>query len=1033
MSRKIRPFTSALLSWGAPLALLAVPSLLVGARPPAPAAPDPARVALEKRFTTTVKPFLKAYCIACHSGEKPQAQLDLSAATNLDQVLRNFPHWSLTLERLHAQEMPPADFGKKPTAAQRGAVMAWIQAVREYEIRRHAGDPGPVPARRLSNAEYDATIRDLTGVDLRPTREFPVDPANQEGFDNTGESLTLSPSLTKKYLLAAKAIADNLVPTSTGLAFAPHPTLAETDRDKYCVLQIVDFYHRQPTDLAAYFLAAWRYRHRAALGMPDATRATIATDAQISPRYLESVWKTLSASEHTVGPIATLRKRFAELPVPQPGQRDAAREGCVALRDWTRDLRKKIAWRFGNVSVPAEFSAGGYCNILWKDRLYATHRRSFNPSLLQIGGVPALRPGSVRASSLGKVEETAAPVPDPVDPDLFAPQEEAERAPYLASFSAFSGLFPDAFYIDERGLMESDGIYQRSGRLLTGGTHNATSYFRDDAPLMELILDEKGQKELDALWRTFAIVASFHERMYLQGIFYERNEAQTILVNRDPEFNFARSEDRACASPEQIQRFCDLYLAKARRKGATAETLAVFEDYFKRAAEDIQREKRDRVAAEPVHRNALLDFASQAYRRPLTASERTELLGFYTTLRQKAALSHEDAVRDTVVRILMSPHFLYRLDLEASAPPPAATRTPAATTRPLSDWALASRLSYFLWSSMPDATLRAHAARGDLHRPEVLTAQARRMLKDPKARALATDFGGSWLDFRRFEEHNAVDRERFSTFDDTLRTSMFEEPVRFLLDTFQNDRSILDLLYGKHTFVNGPLARHYEMDDLKLAADDAKDWVRVDAADRYGRGGLLPMAVFLTQNSPGLRTSPVKRGYWVVRRVLGERIPPPPAVVPELPADEVKMDQPLRVMLAQHRNNPACAGCHARFDAYGLVFEGFDPIGKRRTKDMGGKPVDFSAPFPDGSERVGMRGLQEMLHQKREKDFIDNFCRKLLSYGLGRTLLPSDEPTLTTMRQRLAGGGYRFTALVDTIVTSRQFRNRRAAVTLAKD
>ena len=312
--------------------------------------------------------------------------------------------------------------------------------------------------------------------------------------------------------------------------------------------------------------------------------------------------------------------------------------------------------------------------------------------------------------------------------------------------------------------------------------------------------------------------------------------------------------------------------------------------------------------------------------------------------------------------------------------------------QPLSDYALASRLSYFLWSSMPDDELLAHAAAGDLHRPEVLAAQAHRMLRDPRVRALALEFGGNWLDFRRFEEHNAVDRERFPSFNDDLREAMFEEPVRFLMDEFQNNRSVLDLLYGKYTFVNAALARHYGMTDVKPTGNE---WVRVDNADRYGRGGLLPMAVFLTKNSPGLRTSPVKRGYWVVRRVLGEYIPPPPATVPALPEDESKMgDLTLRQALEQHRANPACAGCHARFDSYGLVFEGYGPIGELRSKDLGGKPVDARAPFPGGMERTGVAGLQEFIRQQRQKDFLDTFGRKLLSYALGRSLQPSDDSTL---------------------------------------
>jgi hypothetical protein len=213
-----------------------------------------------------------------------------------------------------------------------------------------------------------------------------------------------------------------------------------------------------------------------------------------------------------------------------------------------------------------------------------------------------------------------------------------------------------------------------------------------------------------------------------------------------------------------------------------------------------------------------------------------------------------------------------------------------------------------------------------------------------------------------------------------------------------------------------------------------KEWVRVDDADRYGRGGLLPMGVFLTSNSPGLRTSPVKRGYWVVRRLLGEVIPPPPPTVPELPKDEGKLgDLTLRQALEKHRSNPACAGCHARFDSYGLVFEGYGPIGELRTKDLGGKLVDTRAPFPGGVEATGLAGLRDFLHRHRQTDFLNNFDRKLLSYGLGRSLQPSDDSTLREMQQQLSAGGYRFDTLVDTIITSKQFCYRRASPTLAKD
>lgn len=207
---------------------------------------------------------------------------------------------------------------------------------------------------------------------------------------------------------------------------------------------------------------------------------------------------------------------------------------------------------------------------------------------------------------------------------------------------------------------------------------------------------------------------------------------------------------------------------------------------------------------------------------------------------------------------------------------------------------------------------------------------------------------------------------------------------------------------------------------------NGNEWVRIDDADKYGRGGLLPMAVFLTRNSPGLRTSPVKRGYWVVKRLLGEHIPPPPPDVPELPSDEAKLgERTLREVLAKHRENPSCGGCHNKFDSIGVAFEGFGPIGERRTKDLGGRPVETKAAFPGGIEGDGMDGLKKYLRERRQDEYVDNLCRKMLAYALGRSLLLSDEPLLRDLRTKLAANAHRFGTLIETIAASPQFLNKR--------
>jgi len=438
----------------------------------------------------------------------------------------------------------------------------------------------------------------------------------------------------------------------------------------------------------------------------------------------------------------------------------------------------------------------------------------------------------------------------------------------------------------------------------------------------------------------------------------------------------------------------------------------------------LRKVEKARLTAQPRHIAALQAFAARAWRRPLTEAERADLVAHYKTLRTRNQLSHEDAIRDCLVAVLMSPDFLYRLDSAGARAAKAADgRTFAA--RPLPASSLASRLSYFLWSSMPDAQLSRHAAAGDLTRPQMLLAETRRMLKDGKAMGLATEFTANWLGVRQFETSNSVDRERFPGFTDDLRSAMFQEPVRFVADIIANDRSVLEMLYGDHTFVNPVLAKHYGMPAVSGGNDD---WVRVNGASRYDRGGLLPMAVFMTQNSPGLRTSPVKRGSWVVQKVLGIRIPPPPPVVPELPEDESKTELSVRDTLAQHRANPICAACHARFDSFGLAFEGFGPVGEARDKDLAGRPVDTLVTFPGEVQGTGVPGLKAFIKDHRQENFIDNISRKLLAYALSRSLQLSDEALLDRMKANLAAKDYRFSSLIETIVLSPQFRNQRVPV-----
>ncbi len=967
---------------------------------------------LDHQFEQTIRPFITKYCIGCHSGATPAAQFNLTAYSTLETVTRDYPRWALVLNRLAAKEMPPKPMAAPPVDASQ-QVIDWIRAVRTEEIRKNAGDPGVVVARRLSNAEYNYTIRDLTGHDLQPAREFPIDPANPAGFDNSGESLTMSPALLNKYLQAARAVADHMVLTSTGIDFAQYPMLVDTDRDRYSIQRIVDFYARQPTDFADYFEAAWRFKYRAALGKPGARLVTIAADSKVSPKYLTMVWQLLEDQEPAVGPVAKLQEMWRHLPGPGETQfPNVLRARCIEMRDFVVKIRSHTAMQFAAPKVKG-LAPGSQPLLNWKLREFAAHRRDSDPNdLHNQTDPPAVLPEILKYPELHR---EAAPRWAALsakaragDSDLDVPA--AERSRYQASFARFAHVFPDAFYVKERGRYFPDDSDDK-GRLLSAGYHNTMGYFRDDTPLMELILDAKGQQELNRLWDDFDFVASYTARTWTQYFFNQSGEVQ----GKGEESGTDRPADHEITDTAVILGLRDAYLAKAAAdpKNDPVAPQAI-RDHFERVNSTLRALEKEHIDAEPKHLEALLRFAARAYRRPLTKPEHDDLLAYYQSLRSK--LSHEAAIRDSIVSLLVSPDFLYRID-----PVDAKLKTSAAQSIPLSSYALASRLSYFLWSSMPDDELLHHASAGDLRQPNVLLAQTRRMLKDARVRGLATEFAGNWLDFRHFENIKTVDRTRFPSFTNDLREAMFQEPIRFIESILSHDGSALDLLYGRYTFVNPALAKHYGMPDVK---GDQDTWVRVNDADRYQRGGLLPMAVFLTQNAPGLRTSPVKRGYWVVHRVLGEVIPPPPAVVPELPSDEAKSDLPLRKMLAQHRANPLCSGCHSRFDGFGLAFENYGPVGEARSEDLAGRQVDVSATFP-GGEGIGLEGVRNYIREHRQEAFVDNLSRKLLSFALNRSLQLSDESLIEQMDNGMAANGYRMTWLIETIVTSPQFLNTR--------
>lgn len=405
----------------------------------------------------------------------------------------------------------------------------------------------------------------------------------------------------------------------------------------------------------------------------------------------------------------------------------------------------------------------------------------------------------------------------------------------------------------------------------------------------------------------------------------------------------------------------------------------------------------------------LSTLARRAFRRPVAAEDLERPMAFYRAARAEGGF--EAGIEAALASILASPHFLFRVEEE----PP--NTTPGLPYR-IPDLQLASRLSFFLWSSIPDDDLLGAAERGVLRDPEELARQVRRMLADPRADNLASNFADQWLHLRNLESLTP-DARLFPDFDDNLRQAFRRETELFFQSVVEEDRPVLDLLKADHTHLNERLAKHYGVPRV-YGSHFRKVALPADSA----RGGLLRHGSILAVTSYATRTSPVIRGHWILGNLLGTPPPPPPADVPALRENTVSAKAPVRIRLAEHRANAACASCHDLMDPVGFALENYDALGRWRDHEDG-EPVDASGEMPDGSRFAGPAGLEESLASQPEL-FVGALAEKLLTFGLGRGVEPSDGPAIRKIVREAKADNYRFSSLVVAIVKSAPFTMKQA-------
>lgn len=500
-----------------------------------------------------------------------------------------------------------------------------------------------------------------------------------------------------------------------------------------------------------------------------------------------------------------------------------------------------------------------------------------------------------------------------------------------------------------------------------------TLYYREDDALRRLMLSDRETAELDRLWNE---------------LHYVSRDALSLVDAFDQLWQYATQD----ADPSAFE---PLRKPIMDRAAEFRETL---------------------LQSEPEHLKAICQIASKAFRRPLHISEEQKLRAAYDKLRQ-SDLDHETAVRSLLTKVLISPAFLYKSEKGTGAIRKIGNGEIA--IRPLSDYELATRLSYMITGTLPDEELLSLAADGTLSDLTILKNQARRLLQSAGVKSIATEFGCQWLHVYQFDTHDEKSAESFPEFVG-LRDSMYQESILFWIDLFRNDHSLLNLLNADYAFIDSTLAKHYGLDWDSAAPVDApgfSDWRRVPQSIQFDRGGVLTMASVLSKQAGASRTSPILRGNWVSEVLLGERLPRPPKNVPVLP-ETAPQGLTERQLIEMHSSDPACAKCHARIDPIGFAWEGFDAIGRRRDPNQ----YDTATSLPDGTQIEGWLGLREYLLQQRRDEFTKQFCKKLLGYSLGRAVQLSDQSLIDEMEKSLKENEYRISAAFNKILESQQFR-----------
>jgi hypothetical protein len=870
---------------------------------------------LNLSYTEDIRPLLEEYCYRCHGEEKQKGDVQLSSFHNKRMILKEHKLWQEVIHMVESEEMP--DEEPLPTPEERALIVGWLeQTLNEIDWSK-VKNPGHITMPRLTKTEYNNTMRDLLGIDIKPGNFFSEDGEGQSGFTNDRDSLFITPVLMEKYFDAAERSIDAL------LSFKKEPIEYHYESEDMFMTETRETPKQFGDDFWGYVINRGQMTLYESIDFPhdgfyEFTVRALSTEGPTGTR--------LRINDETKGDIEI----YSEEP------------GLYQITAFVAKGSHQVAW---NIQKPAVF-----------------YKPKSQPKQ------PAYKDFPVNAGKLvqqGVLENTPKYPTTPDDSETLSAsikrfneaaslmQEQYEQLRLLGSKGDPEVILKYKDYVRQRNEVFKDATAELAKKL-----NLSVDEFR--IHFRSLNSDKLAANE--------QILEAIAEIEPVEKIIQLKPQSVAI------DWVKIRGPVRPMDAPEEPL----VFIAQPDKRVSPSK-----------AAERILRQ-----------------FTPRAFRRKVSKKE----IARYTALYEKAAAagqSFDESVKLALTGVLVSPHFLYRPELAPSE---------RDKEYRIDDYQLASRLSYFLWMSMPDEELLLLAKSNRLHRAQNLRKQVDRMLRDPRASEAMETFLGQWLGFESLGVSVIPDPRTFPKYDPPLQEAMKAETVLAFNRLIKDSGSLLQLLDSDETYLNDVLAMHYGIDGV-----EGSEMRLVKLTDR-NRGGLLGMGSILTATSNPVRTNPVSRGKWVLETLLGNRIPEPPADAGILPenAGQVK-GQTLREEFEMHRRNPSCVDCHEKIDPIGFGLENFDAIGRYRETENG-KPIDSTGVMPDGVSFNGPMELKDYLLAEKQDQFIRNVCEKMLAFALGRELKHYDEAALIKIIDALEKSGYDARTLISEVVLSYPFQ-----------